>query len=591
MKVKVLGIFSVLIIMAMVGCNINDPNNYQEPSKVAADYNIDSKALTGVPYIGGSLIYSESNPSISHLSPGMKIPVRLGTVEEAIDEETGEAILVDVEEQTKYGYIKVADISTDSINLDYTYYDNKFESKNEGSVTILKDGFVDIDNDGDNDLAYNQAYKRAGMENACYLMFLSSQEDKSTTTYSLLEKQFSSNEYPGGIMGLNPEGSLLLRKKSSTTSSKSTGSNSAQVTFNGTTPFVGSGDYMMDADGSVSEIISVQTKSNTSNITTEPTDEKTIVNAIPLIYFNYEGSVSTLTNTASAPVSKTTDWSTYEAALKKMQQAFDKYKRVTLINKSAWTHEIKVGDYGKISMQIGNIKAEAGLFAKYSGSWHKIDAKVELGLLVESKNFIKAEVFRSFSQDIWSKEIAKIGTTITIGPVVIDVEGPLTMGVYAGGSGKFTASFNMNASLYAGAGLSANASLKTKKVLGVTVPYGINSPKFEGTSTFEKNFYIDSKPQVTGTGSVYVRPYFGMGLQIRLWKVVYANGMVKPYIGPQIDATLNNNTVTVKAKINYGAIVDATIGFKLWKFEKKKTWKLKDFSSTLWEKTLYTKTF
>lgn len=95
-----------------------------------------------------------------------------------------------------------------SVNL--VYEDNSCTS----DVYKLKLGeSIDINNDLIPDLHYEiPSENRKGYENLRYLTFMSSMELKNTTMFCVIPEQYKNQEYPNGIMGVNPDGNYIVTK-------------------------------------------------------------------------------------------------------------------------------------------------------------------------------------------------------------------------------------------------------------------------------------------------------------------------------------------------------------------------------------------
>lgn len=131
-------------------------------------------------YIGGSIVYDETNPDISHVRGGVIYQVRLDKRDVYAETLSFEYV--------QYGFLRIKSISSSEVVLDVLLYNEKGEEiVNQVNVVLAKGKEIDINGDGVADIGYESAAKdgnkREGYENANHLKFLSSKEKATRTMF------------------------------------------------------------------------------------------------------------------------------------------------------------------------------------------------------------------------------------------------------------------------------------------------------------------------------------------------------------------------------------------------------------------------
>jgi hypothetical protein len=192
-----------------------------DPDKLSLTYS----ELVTRGYMGGKALYAVSNSKevidgISHLSPGVVMAVRTGRVKvekyamEYEDSMESGIFVEDPQAPISYGYIKITSVDTDSVTFEYQRFSNMGGLPfNPETFTVRKgeDG-VDINHDGALDVSYEEiGESRPGIgEDSRYLNFISSQMAYNTTFFAVLPEQYADSNYPGGLVGINPNGRWLV---------------------------------------------------------------------------------------------------------------------------------------------------------------------------------------------------------------------------------------------------------------------------------------------------------------------------------------------------------------------------------------------
>jgi hypothetical protein len=234
MRKKRFGLFGALVAALLAGTLVlaacanplhDSGGSKIDPGKLSLTYS----ALVTRGYMGGKALYAVAvnNPEqvmggISHLSPGVVMAVRTGRVKveqitlEYEDSMESGIFVEDPEAPISYGYIKITSVDTDSVTFAYQRFSNMGGIPfNPETFTVIKgeDG-VDINHDGAPDISYDEmGESRPGIgEDSRYLNFISSQVAYNTTFFAVLPEQYPDSNYPGGLVGINPNGRWLVNK-------------------------------------------------------------------------------------------------------------------------------------------------------------------------------------------------------------------------------------------------------------------------------------------------------------------------------------------------------------------------------------------
>ncbi len=163
-------------------------------------------------YMGGSLIYNESDEALGQLADGVSVAIRLSKAERRNVSDT-EAVFQEQNGSAVYGLLMIDEINAESISLRTELYDITGNVYLEKSLRLNRDESADLNDDGYKDIEYvKPTLKRCGYENALYLNFLSSQEDLNITMYAVLPEQYPGKAYPNGIIGVNNDGKFVVQK-------------------------------------------------------------------------------------------------------------------------------------------------------------------------------------------------------------------------------------------------------------------------------------------------------------------------------------------------------------------------------------------
>lgn len=222
MKTKTIkNICTILAAAAAVflaGCAMS----LEEPTSSADLRNISGlknrSAVTKMPFMGGAALYNPSDLQTSQLAKGVTLAVRLGKIQKK-DVGSGQFVYGDLDTESVFGYIAIEDISRESVSFSYYEFENERWSISEEAS--LKNRFTleagkscDLNSDGINDIAYIKPFaKRKGSEKAMWLAFLNEDENiKTSSMFSIIPQQYARSAYPGGLIGINPDGRYIVNK-------------------------------------------------------------------------------------------------------------------------------------------------------------------------------------------------------------------------------------------------------------------------------------------------------------------------------------------------------------------------------------------
>lgn len=207
----------LLVVLCLFSCNYceeekpnnknsgNNTNNeiIEDDDELSAEEK-EFHTISGLAYIGGSVVYNPDYPEVAQLTTGANIAIYMSQVETR----TAQATVIEnkvektenittfaaKEDNDIYGYLHVNSVSENSIDLTFYSYSDNGKTKKSSSITIAANSDKDINGDGKPDLAYKKLIPiRDNFENAMCLEFISSQKDLHTTMYAALEDDIFSN--------------------------------------------------------------------------------------------------------------------------------------------------------------------------------------------------------------------------------------------------------------------------------------------------------------------------------------------------------------------------------------------------------------
>lgn len=212
-------ILSIVFVLLVSGCTVL----LDEYSSSASDLrNISGlknrTAISKMAFMGGAALYNPSDLSTSQLAKGTVLGVRLGKVQRK-DVGAEKPVYSDVNDEAIFGYITIENIDREQVS--FSYYEFENEKWSDSETASLKNTFTleagracDLNSDGIDDVAYIKPFtKRKGSEKAMWLAFLNEDENiKVSSMFSIIPQQYARSAYPGGLIGINPEGRYIVNK-------------------------------------------------------------------------------------------------------------------------------------------------------------------------------------------------------------------------------------------------------------------------------------------------------------------------------------------------------------------------------------------
>ena len=207
----------LLVVLCLFSCNYceeekpnnknsgNNTNNeiIEDDDELSAEEK-EFHTISGLAYIGGSVVYNPDYPEVAQLTTGANIAIYMSQVEtrtvqatvieNKVEKTQDVTTLIAKDDNDIYGYLHVNKVSKESIDLTFYSYSDNGKTKKSSSITIAANSDKDINGDGKPDLAYKKLIPiRDNFENAMCLEFISSQKDLHTTMYAALEDDIFSN--------------------------------------------------------------------------------------------------------------------------------------------------------------------------------------------------------------------------------------------------------------------------------------------------------------------------------------------------------------------------------------------------------------
>ena len=201
-----------MVCFAFINCSFqNDSFSKQMQIKDISE-NTDYANIITQGFMGGAVIYNESNISLGQLDKGVVVAVRLCKAESKIVDGEKE-VFRQINETAEYGILKIDDIDKESISFSFKLYNQKGMCFANSQHSLKIGESDDLNGDGIADIEYvPPIIKRSGYEKATYLNFISSQHTKTIAMYAVIKEQYPGEAYPNGIIGVNNNGRFIIQK-------------------------------------------------------------------------------------------------------------------------------------------------------------------------------------------------------------------------------------------------------------------------------------------------------------------------------------------------------------------------------------------
>ncbi len=326
------------------------------------------ESLSSYAYMGGSLLYSQEANACSQLLEGVCLAVRL-------DSGLGEQALL--------GYLKVLSVNFEKINLCWNIISA------DGDV-LSRDIFLetgsgaDLDGNGSVDVFYGKASnKKAGLEDAMWLSFISSEDEGTTAMFSLVKGQFG-GDYPSGLVGINSDGKYVVLFEGFQSARSATG----QGFYGDFVIDCESGDMYEGGSGrSLSSVVAAFEK------------------VFPILYL----SIGDEADSISAGTFLSESYADYTEKKEEADSYFSSFKKVALIDD--FDEDCSVAKVG--------VKASVGVKGALSVKWGNVESTLSAAI------FVEAEV-SSFASDkaegcLFERDFSSSTWNFMVGPVPLSV--------------------------------------------------------------------------------------------------------------------------------------------------------------------------
>ncbi|MFW6227335.1 MAG: hypothetical protein ACOC31_04455, partial [Bacteroidota bacterium] len=212
-------------------------------------------------YRGGYMIHSEK-PEINQVVNGMVIPLRLQIIPPPARQTQDEDYIA----QVFYGYMAIDDIIENQevggkiIQFSYLFYDEEGKVSHFGHNMTLNSAIegkngIDFNDDGFQDAFFHpfdsvdvalKSNRRGIDDSDFFLSFSDPRENGNSCSYKILTQMYETNEYPSGLLAINPNGNYVATSKDFELYDEITPS-ATQVAFHSPSiPYLKVGDFIID---------------------------------------------------------------------------------------------------------------------------------------------------------------------------------------------------------------------------------------------------------------------------------------------------------------------------------------------------------
>lgn len=525
--------------------------------------------LSARAYMGGSIFYVPEHPELGQLQKGAVIAYRLGRVE-PVESEGGGIDFQDVPERKILGEIDIQEVNRDQLTGYYTRFDSQGVRQPDGRFSLALGDELDLNGDSLPDLRYhNGPSLRAGLENATYLEFLSSQVLLNTSMFSLIPQMYQDKSLPNGSLGLNPAGRMLLTKyRASGGRSVSTG--------------VIVGDYLLDNDHGNYRVVQtrIQGRALEEDDLGEVVESVDFSEVLPLLDFEINSDID---NESDEVISNdlvgargVLSIGDYDTEIDRLNNVFSKYLHF-------WDFNLGNRDdlLDQLDLKMSAPKVKMGIWAQGSITWSSLRMKLEIvgfadtgAIRYNYKGSVSSKDYFPISDTQDAPEYELIPETdvdipfippFVIGPVVLGISG------FAKGGVKLAYGIPNTVKLKSGFAMIIGGGVDLKAKWGLTwgLPYldcTWNTYPILEAAVFRTapDFSLGEKAFVS------LRPYINYGARAALW-----GGLVFGEFGPTqgIDLTTQFTGEHADASLSLILSFDAKAGISVFgkKVQKKFT--------------------
>ena len=514
---KVLALFLFLISFSLffVSCTSGGHNPTPNPL-----YSYD-ELRQGV-YRGGYMIHSEK-PEINQVVNGMAIPLRLQVIPPPARKIQDEDYIAEI----FYGYMTIDNIVENPglggkiIQFSYLFYDDEGQVSHFGHDISLNSAIegkngVDFNNDGFQDVffhPYNLVEDALRSNRRCidasdfFLKFSDPREKGNSCSYRILTQMYEANEYPSGILGINPDGNYIATSKNFEIYNEITPTATQVGFYSPSIPYLRTGDFIIDIQNErFREIVNVIEQTD-DYILFESTDT-TIDKAFVIFDLEYSQPVQVSINRAL--LNEREHW----------QHSFDE----VLWQKTVDTPH---GEFDQSLEASGDVDIQVNLSASYHAGvhwkWHVVpilELSCDVGIKFDFDHhfYLDYKAVEAFEKE-WTKQLfdAQVKIDVEGVPITLSADGKLGLDITGNAEADFYTGYRFKADLDAG--------------IGYKLGDGFNH-HFHHSIDFSKY-----GPELAVKGTLDIKPYFELDVGLTVAYIATVESNTKPYV----EGTCNGN--------------------------------------------------
>lgn len=459
-------------------------------------------------YIGGAIVYDETNPEISHVRGGLIYQVRLDKRDVYAETLSFEYV--------QYGFVRIKSISSSEVVLDVLLYNEKGEEiVNQVNVVLAKGKEIDINGDGVADIGYESAVKdgnkRAGYENANHLKFLSSKEKATRTMFMpMLNQTLGKAKH---VACINSSGTMVVNFES--TNVIKDGDEWIVELDAKEYPLLKAGDYLVNKVGAVVYKVVAVSQGEKYLYRLERSEKGGAFDVISLSFQGELGEVMARFDPES--------YNRYRGSIRLYNFNYD----ARVIDEANLKLGIKMNGYADL---IVDCKADAGLDWK-KGGW--ASAYLEVKIASDNNFGLYGWYNAKYTK---GAEVYLGGTSFrfVIGVVPFEVAAQFWAGV--------TLTTEASGSLEGGVRLSGESGFRAEGSIWTGTPWSSGGVRFSPRSINTMKVEV-IPPSVKVSGKASLKPYLKVSLGVRAAEVVGGGIDGVPYVEGEVigDAAYTTN--------------------------------------------------